>query len=72
LPAWFLKETSERAASAAAVKMTAADGTFLRVPAQWRIEMGRILLREHRRWALTRGRLEKAFEDLDMARSRIA
>ena len=48
-PAWFLKETSERAACAAAVNMAAADGTILHVPAQRRIEMGRILLREHRR-----------------------
>jgi len=48
-PAWFLKETSERAACAAAVNMAAADGTILHLPAQWRIEMGRIMLREHRR-----------------------
>ena len=35
-PAWFLKEKYERAACAAAVKMAAADGTLLYVPAQWR------------------------------------
>jgi predicted nucleic acid-binding protein len=63
--AWFLKETPERAAYAAAVNTAAADGAILHVPVQWGIEMGHVLLREHRRKVLGRGRLEQAFEDLD-------
>ena len=63
--AWFLKETPERAAYAAAVSAAAADGAILHVPVQWGIEMGHVLLREHRRKVLTRGRVEQAFEDLD-------
>ena len=63
--AWFLKETPERAAYAAAVSAVAADGAILHVPVQWGIEVGHVLLREHRRKVLKRGRLEQAFEDLD-------
>ncbi|MGH8674125.1 MAG: type II toxin-antitoxin system VapC family toxin [Burkholderiales bacterium] len=63
--AWFLKETSERAAYAAAVSAAAAEGAILHVPVQWGIEMGHVLLREHRRKVLKRGRLQKALEDLD-------
>ena len=63
--AWFLKENSERAAYAAAVSAAAADGAILHVPVQWGIEMGHVLLREHRRKVLNRGKLEQAFEDLD-------
>lgn len=63
--AWFLKETPERAAYAAAVSAVAADGAILHVPVQWGIEMGHVLLREHRRKALSRRRLEQAIEDLD-------
>ena len=63
--AWFLKETPERAAYAAAVSAAAADGAILHVPVQWGIEMGHVLLREHRREVLGRGRLEQTFEDLD-------
>ena len=63
--AWFLKETPERAAYAAAVSAAAADGAILHVPVQWGIEMGHVLLRENRREVLTRGRVEQAFEDLD-------
>jgi len=33
--AWFLKETPERAAYAAAVSTAAADGAILHVPVQW-------------------------------------
>ncbi|MEO8144455.1 MAG: hypothetical protein ABI654_09595 [Betaproteobacteria bacterium] len=33
--AWFLKESPERAAYAAAVSAAAADGTILHVPVQW-------------------------------------
>jgi predicted nucleic acid-binding protein len=63
--AWFLKETPERASYAAAVSAVAADGAILHVPVHWGIEMGHVLLREHRRKVLSRGRLEQAFEDLD-------
>lgn len=63
--AWFLKETPERAAYAAAVSAAAADGAILHVPVQWGIEMGHVLLREHRRKILNRGKLEQALEDLD-------
>jgi hypothetical protein len=52
--AWFLKETAERAAYAAAVSAAAADGAILHVPGQWGIEMGHVLLREHRRKTLSR------------------
>lgn len=38
--AWFLKETPERAAYAAAVSAIAADGAILHVPVQWGIENG--------------------------------
>ena len=63
--AWFLKETPERAAYAAAVSAAAAEGAILHVPVQWGIEMGHVLLREHRRKILNRGKLEQALEDLD-------
>ena len=63
--AWFLKETPERADYAAAVSAAAADGAILHVPVQWGIEMGHVLLREHRRKILSRGKLQQAFEDLD-------
>jgi predicted nucleic acid-binding protein len=63
--AWFLKESPERAAYAAAVSAVAADGAILHVPVQWGIEMGHVLLREHRRKVLNRGKLEQAIEDLD-------
>lgn len=63
--AWFLKESPERAAYAAAVSEAAADGAILHVPVQWGIEMGHVLLREHRRKALTRAKLEEALVDLD-------
>lgn len=63
--AWFLKGTPERAAYAAAVSAAAADGAVLHVPVQWGIEMGHVLLREHRRKVLNRGKLEQAIEDLD-------
>lgn len=63
--AWFLKENPERAAYAAAVSAAAADGAILHVPVQWGIEMGHVLLREHRRKVLNRGKLEQALEDLD-------
>jgi predicted nucleic acid-binding protein len=63
--AWFLKENSERAAYAAGVSAAAADGAILHVPVQWGIEMGHVLLREHRRKVLNRGKLEQALEDLD-------
>ena len=63
--AWFLKETPERAAYAAAVSAAAAEGAILHVPVQWGIEMGHVLLREHRRKVLNRGKLEQALEDLD-------
>ena len=63
--AWFLKESAERAAYAAAVSAIAAEGGILHVPAQWGIEMGHVLLREHRRKVLSRAKLERAFEDLD-------
>ena len=38
--AWFLKETPERAAYAAAVSAAAADGAILHLPVQWGIEVG--------------------------------
>ena len=63
--AWFLKESPERAAYAAAVSSAAADGAILHVPVQWGIEMGHVLLREHRRKVLNRIKLEQAFEDLE-------
>lgn len=63
--AWFLKESPERAAYAAAVSAAAADGAILHVPVQWGIEMGHVLLREHRRKVLNRVKLEQAFEDLE-------
>ena len=63
--AWFLKETPERAAYAAAVNGAAAEGAILHVPVQWGVEMGHVLLREHRRKVLTRGKLQEALRDLD-------
>jgi hypothetical protein len=51
--AWFLKETPERAAYAAAVNAVAAEGAILHVPVQWGVEMGHVLLREHRRGVLS-------------------
>jgi len=63
--AWFLKETPERAAYAAAVSTAAAEGAILHVPAQWGIEMGHVLLREHRNKVLKQGDLREALEDLD-------
>jgi len=63
--AWFLKESPERAAYAAAVSAAAADGAILHVPVQWGIEMGHVLLREHRRKVLNRVKLEQALEDLE-------
>lgn len=63
--AWFLKETPERADYAAAVNAAAADGAVLHVPVQWGMEMGHVLLREHRRKVLKRARLRQALEDLD-------
>ncbi len=54
--AWFLKETPERAAYAAAVSVAAAEGAILHVPVQWGIEMGHVLLREHRRKVLGRAK----------------
>lgn len=63
--AWFLKETPERAAHAAAVNSAAADGAVLHVPVQWGIEVGHVLLREYRRKVLSRSRLRQALEDLE-------
>lgn len=63
--AWFLKESPERAAYAAAVTKEAAEGAVLHVPAQWGIEMGHVLLREHRRGVLNSRRLQEASQDLD-------
>lgn len=63
--AWFLKETPERAAYAAAVSRAAAEGAVMHVPVQWGIEMGHVLLREYRRKTLKRAKLEQALEDLD-------
>ncbi len=63
--AWFLKESPERAAYAAAVSALAADGAVLHVPVQWGIEMGHVLLRERRRKILSRKRLQQALEDLE-------
>ena len=62
--AWFLKETPERAAYADAVNAAAAEGAILHVPVQWGIEMGHVLLREHRRKVLKRAKLREALEDL--------
>jgi len=63
--AWFLKETPEQAAYAASVSAAAAAGAILHVPVQWGIEVGHVLLREHRRKALASARLHQALEDLD-------
>jgi predicted nucleic acid-binding protein len=63
--AWFLKETPERAAYAAAVSAAAAEGAVLRVPIQWGAEMGHVLLREQRRKVLTRAKLLQALTDLE-------
>ena len=63
--AWFLKETPERAAYAAAVGSAAAKGAVLHVPAEWGIEMGHVLLRESRRKVLTQRQLVQALDDLD-------
>ncbi len=63
--AWFLRETPERAAYAAAVSAAAADGAALHVPVQWGIEMGHVLLREQRRKALTQRELQQALADLE-------
>ncbi len=63
--AWFLKETPERAAYAGAVNAAAAEGAVLHVPVQWGVEMGHVLLREHRRKVLKRAKLREALEDLD-------
>jgi predicted nucleic acid-binding protein len=62
---WFLKEAPERAAYAAAVGAAAAEGAVLHVPVQWGVEMGHVLLREHRRKVLGREKLQEALEDLD-------
>jgi len=56
--AWFLKETPERAAYAAAVSAAAADGAILHVPVQWGIEMGHVLLREQRKKVLNLATLD--------------
>jgi len=63
--AWFLKETPERAAYAAAINAAAAEGAVLHVPVQWGIEMGHVLLREYRRKVLRRTKLRQALEDLE-------
>lgn len=63
--AWFLKESPERAAYAAAVTAEAAEGAILHVPLQWGVEMGHVLLREHRRGILKSKRLQEALQDLD-------
>lgn len=63
--AWFLKESPERAAYATAVTAEAAEGAILHVPAHWGIEMGHVLLREHRRGVLNSRRLQEALQDLD-------
>lgn len=63
--AWFLRETRERAAYAAAVSAAAAEGAVLHVPIQWGAEMGHVLLREQRRKVLTRARLLQALADLE-------
>ena len=63
--AWFLKETPDRAAYAASVSDVAGDGAVLHVPVQWGIEMGHVLLREHRRKCLSRTKLRQALEDLE-------
>ncbi|MEK6210143.1 MAG: hypothetical protein AABM64_07195 [Pseudomonadota bacterium] len=44
--AWFLKETPERAAYAAAVNAAAAEGAILHVPVQWGIEISRAVSAE--------------------------
>ena len=63
--AWFLKESPERAAYAAAVSEAAGEGAVLHVPVQWGIEMGHVLLRERRRKILTVSGLQQALEKLD-------
>jgi predicted nucleic acid-binding protein len=63
--AWFLKETPDRATYAAAVSAAAGDGAVLHVPVQWGIEMGHVLLREHRRKSLSRSKLRRALDDLE-------
>jgi predicted nucleic acid-binding protein len=63
--AWFLKESPDRAEYAASVSAAAASGAILHVPMQWGIEVGHVLLREHRRRTLTNARLQQALEDLD-------
>ena len=63
--AWFLKETPERAAYAAAINSAAAEGAVFHVPMQWGVEMGHVLLREYRRGMLKRGKLEEALDDLE-------
>lgn len=63
--AWFLKETPERAAYAAAVGAAAAEGAVLHVPMQWGMEMGHVLLRENRRKILNRDKLQQALDDLE-------
>jgi predicted nucleic acid-binding protein len=63
--AWFLKETPDRAAYAAAVNALAAEGAVLHVPTQWGIEMGHVPLREQRRKVPKRAKLQQALDDLD-------
>ena len=63
--AWFLKETPDRAAYAAAINAVATEGAILHVPPLWGIEMGHVLLRESRRKVLTRRQLAQALDDLD-------
>jgi predicted nucleic acid-binding protein len=69
--AWFIKDTPERAAYAAAVGELAENGATFHVPVQWGIEMGHVLLREQRRKLLTRARVQRALEDLDKLDIRI-
>jgi predicted nucleic acid-binding protein len=47
------------------VNAAAAEGAILHVPVQWGVEMGHVLLREHRRKVLGRAKLQQALEDLD-------
>ena len=63
--AWILKDTPERAAYAVAVSAAAAEGAILHVPMQWGVEMGHVLLREHRRGVLKRAKLQEALDDLE-------
>lgn len=63
--AWFLKDTADRAAYAANVAELAAGGTVLHVPGQWGLEMGHVLLREHRRGTFRKTRLNQALADLE-------